>query len=72
MSGGGGNVFENMDWNIVSALSNIILSILTFVGLMVILYFSLRDTFYKLKSSFDTNRDQWQMKVITREISLSV
>lgn len=57
---------EDVNWDVVSAVSNIILSFLTFVGLMITLYFSLRNTFYKLKVTFDITKDQWQMKVINK------
>lgn len=62
---GGGAVFEDIDWDVISAVSNITLSILTFIGLMITLYFSVNNSFYKLKIDYRIH-DDWQMKVINK------
>lgn len=56
---------ENINWDVVSALSNIILSLLTFVGLMITLYFSVNNSFYKLKLVYRIENN-WTMKVINK------
>ncbi|MFJ7933697.1 hypothetical protein [Sporosarcina sp. NPDC096371] len=59
-------MLEQINWDIVSAISNIVLSALTFIGLMITLYFSVRNTFYKLELAHDVSRGHWKMKVINK------
>lgn len=56
---------EDVNWDVVSAVSNIILSFLTFVGLMITLYFSVKNSFYKLKLEYRINQN-WTMKVVNK------
>lgn len=55
--------FENVNWEAVSAVSNITLSFLTFLGLMLTMYFNTRK--YKLSIEFKID-NKWRMKVINK------
>ncbi|MEV9639492.1 hypothetical protein ABZ756_02190 [Mammaliicoccus sciuri] len=69
---GGEKMPEGVDWNAISAISNIILSLLTFIGLMITLYFSVKNSFYKLEISYQID-DKWRMKVVnTRNVPVNL
>ncbi len=56
---------SNLNWEAISAISNIVLSIFTFVGIMITLYVSISNSYYKIKIEFQL-RDKWTVRITNK------
>lgn len=64
---------RHIDWTAVSAISNIILSVLTLAGILVSLYFSTINTYSNYRILTDTNDGIWKVKVLnTRTVPVNI